>query len=250
MKKRSGFTLIELMIVVAIIAIIAAIAIPSILRSRMSANQTSAVGSLDSILKMNAQFRSNDSDRNGENDYWVENVWGLHAVQSAGGDEIELIPRSVGASDWEGENDAAPSDLTVSSFPSGGPSAKSGYYVSMQAGTDDSTTAGGSTSCGTDYAGGDQDGTAGTVDGGDYTNSNRFSVTAFPELYDNTGTKAYLLDESGTSWVVDAKTTLTVNGGTVFSGGDDGPNTSSGTAPVECRPADGDLESEWSTTGN
>ncbi len=244
MKKRSGFTLIELMIVVAIIAIIAAIAIPSILRSRMSANQTSAVGSLDSILKMNAQFRSNDSDRNGENDYWVENVWGLHAVQSAGGDEIELIPRSVGASDYEANDDAAPSDLTVSSFP--GASAKSGYFVAMQIGTDDS---GSSSPCGTSYTD-DDDSTSSTTVTGNYTNDNRFSVTAFPELYDNTGTKAYLLDESGTSWVVDAKTGVG-SSSTQFNGTDDTPNGTEGqTEPLSCRPSDSNLESNWSTTGN
>ncbi len=44
--SKHGFTLIELMIVVAIIAIIAAIAIPNLLRSRMSANEAAATGAL------------------------------------------------------------------------------------------------------------------------------------------------------------------------------------------------------------
>jgi type IV pilus assembly protein PilA len=49
MTKQKGFSLIELLIVVAIILIISAIAIPSYLRSRMQANEASAVGSVRMI---------------------------------------------------------------------------------------------------------------------------------------------------------------------------------------------------------
>jgi prepilin-type N-terminal cleavage/methylation domain-containing protein len=48
-SKTKGFSLIELLIVVAIILIIAAIAIPNLLRSRIAANEASTVGSLRTL---------------------------------------------------------------------------------------------------------------------------------------------------------------------------------------------------------
>jgi len=57
-SKKRGFSLIELLIVVAIILIIAAIAIPNLLRSRIAANEASAVGSIRTLNTAEITFNT------------------------------------------------------------------------------------------------------------------------------------------------------------------------------------------------
>ncbi|MGE0706899.1 MAG: prepilin-type N-terminal cleavage/methylation domain-containing protein [Planctomycetota bacterium] len=102
LHTRKAFTLIELMIVIAIIAIIAAIAIPNLIEARKHGNESAAIGSLKAIASAQALFREGDRETDTTLDY------GSLAELSA----TNLIDPILGTGTKSGYTFAATADLS------------------------------------------------------------------------------------------------------------------------------------------
>ena len=82
---KRGFTLVEIMIVVAIIALLAAIAIPNVLRGRTTANESAAIGNLRALISSAEMYRSVNSaypTANGTATDWQNGMYGANCVDA------------------------------------------------------------------------------------------------------------------------------------------------------------------------
>jgi len=116
MRKQAGFSLIELLIVVAIILIIAAIAIPNLLRARMAANESSAVASIRTINTAETTYNST-----------YPSVGFAPALTNLGG--------AIGAACVPSSTTACLIDAVLANNGNPAGSGKSGYTFSTGAGT-------------------------------------------------------------------------------------------------------------------
>jgi prepilin-type N-terminal cleavage/methylation domain-containing protein len=195
MKER-GFTLIELMIVIAIIAIIAAIAIPGLLSSQRASNERNASTSLKTLTSAQADFRANDRDGNKVNDFWTGNVSGLYTLTSASilgnsnlttDPAIKLIELSLASADADGTFPAAGGEnLPLATFALA--STKAGYWYNAL--TTDLTLSG---TAEMTYR---QD-TGGIPAMGSVHNLWKFGFTAWPDTQAS-GKFVYIIDENNT----------------------------------------------------
>jgi prepilin-type N-terminal cleavage/methylation domain-containing protein len=196
-KGKKGFTLIELMIVIAIIAIIAAIAIPGLLSSQRASNERNASTSLKTLSSAEADFRANDRDWNHVNDFWTANVAGLYTMTSSAvtgntansttDPSIKLIELSVASADTDAATPAAGNEnVSLSTFAV--PSAKAGYWY--QALITDQTLG---TSAEATY----KIDTGGTPGMGSVHNTSKFGFLAFPDSQ-SAGKYVFIVNENNT----------------------------------------------------
>jgi len=160
---------------------------PDLLSGRITANEISAVASLRAISAAEAAWRRQDADGNGLKDYWTYDVSGLHRMLRPDGlTRCEFISVDLANAD------ASPADVSI--FEGNKLSQRlnarvlSKYGYLFEAMTWDEN--------GQPY---NQE----MVDGIPAANQAKFAFVAYPETYVTTGTKTFIINESGTVYEVD-----------------------------------------------
>ena len=178
MSTSKGFTLIELMIVIAIIAIIAAVAIPSLLRSRMTANETAAIAACRAFSEAEEIFHRSDYDGDGVLEYASKLSGNASLLETvAGADDLSLVDKAFAMA----EGDPGIQNL------------RQGYVFTVL------------TSQGAAASGGAKV----------YINSGNmiygFAMSAMPAAYDGTGRNNFIINNAGTTYQADLGSGVSVH---------------------------------------
>ena len=176
--KTRGFTLIELMIVVAIIAIIAAIAIPNLLRSRMAANESAAIAACKTYAEAQDIYRRTDWDSDGVLEY-SQAISGANSLyeKTSGTGDLTLVDAAF--ANAEGDPGTA--------------QPKAGYVFEVLTGQGSSAPGGTKT----------------YLASGNMTLG--YALSSVPASYDGTGRNSFLINNTGTVYQKDQGSSTTTH---------------------------------------
>jgi len=193
--RNKGFTLIEMMIVIAIIAIIAAIAIPSMLRSRIATNETAACASNKALAEAEEIYHRTDYNTDGVLEYaqHLRGDWSL-LENSGGSGDLACIDKNLGGA--EGTTTAGTGG---SNFKGGAAVPKAGYVFGVMT----------------------QQGSGATGGVRNYIPDKKhmslgYAFSGTPAGYDSTGRSTFIINSNGTIFQCDQGSAASAAHPTIF----------------------------------